>query len=115
MIHMRHLTLNISRVHSPIPNAMARDGDVLANLRGIVKHRADELVAEESRLVAVDELPFWCRVTAGRDEVGQGSDDAEDDSEALHLVGAGDGFFCWEQLNLLGLSRIGDFGERIRA
>lgn len=102
---MKHLTLNISRVDIAIPNAMASDGDVLANLRGVVEHRADELVAEESRLVAVDELPFWRRVTAGRDESGEGGDDAENESDAPHFVGAG-GFLSREQLSLLGLSEV---------
>lgn len=51
---VRQLTLHISRIHMPIPDAMAHDGKILAHVAGVEEPRADELVAEESRLVLVD-------------------------------------------------------------
>ena len=51
---VKQLTLNISRIHVPIPDAMARDGNVVAHIASVEKPRADKLVAEESRLVLVD-------------------------------------------------------------
>ena len=70
----------------PIPDAMACNGDIVANLARVEEPRADKLVAEESGLVLIRERPFWRSVTAAGDEGGKGSDDAEDESEALHLV-----------------------------
>ena len=53
------------------------------------------MVAEESRLVLIDESPFWRSVATAGDEGGQGSDGAEDDSGALHLVEECDGLAFW--------------------
>lgn len=69
----------------PIPDAMARDGNVVAHIASVEKPRADKLVAEESGLVLVGKRPFWRSITATGNEGGKGSDDAEDESEALHL------------------------------
>ena len=91
----------------PIPNAMAGDGDVLAHVAGVEKPRADELVAEESRLVLISESPFWRSVAAAGNECGQGSDGAEDDSEALHLVEECDELTLWKSSGLARVSRIG--------
>ena len=44
------------------------------------------MVAEESRLVLVGEGPCWLGVATAVDEGSQGSDGAEYESEALHLV-----------------------------
>jgi len=65
---------------------MARNRDVVAHLASVEEPRADELVAEESRLVLVDERPCWCSIATTSDEGREGSDDAEDESEAMHLV-----------------------------
>ena len=80
----------------PIPNAMAGDGDVLAHVAGVEKPRANELVAEESRLVLIGEGPFWRSVATAGDEGGHDSDGAEDDSEALHLVEKCDALTFWK-------------------
>lgn len=94
--HVTKLTLDISRIHIPVPDPMAGDRDVLTHIAGVEKPRADELVAEESRLVLIGERPFWRSVAAAGDESGQGSDRAEDDSEALHLVEDCDGLAFWK-------------------
>lgn len=76
----------------PIPDAVARNGDIVADLACVEEPRADELVPEESGLVLVRERPFWRSVTAAEDKGSKRSDDAEDESKALHL---GQECDCW--------------------
>jgi hypothetical protein len=52
--YVRRPTLDISCIDMSVPNTMTRDGDILAHIAGVEESRADELVAEERRLVSAD-------------------------------------------------------------